>query len=440
MFTGRAVTTDRPGLDHGQVLLSRGRRRRARAAAAALALAVGLLTVSTTALAGPVSGGVVAAPKPSPQPTPTGDGRVTFGITTASAGTADDRGFISLSAPPGAVVFDHVAVVNFSDTPLDIDLYAADVANAADGSLGVAGRADPKQLAGSWVTLDVPTVNLPAQSTAKGPGLAVVPVTITIPQDAEPGDHLAAVLSSLTTQGKPGQNTPAINLENRVGVRVYVTVQGDIRPGLTVTGVHTHFVAGGPFGPGTLEVEYTLTNSGNVRYGVEPSVRATGPFGIAPHNADGKKIDELLPHASVTQTVTLPGVFPLLLENVTVSATAVASVMGATDPGLGTVKATSWTWLWSWLLLVLLLLVGALVAWREVRRRRRRPGVWGPPAGLWGAAPTPGGGTPPGSPPGQGAGGATGSGSGSSPGQGAAPDDPVPAAAPEHGPSREPVR
>ncbi|HEY0119162.1 MAG TPA: hypothetical protein VGC04_10305 [Cellulomonas sp.] len=304
-------------------------------------------------------------------------------MTTASGGTTDARGYIAVNAPPGGVIYDHVAVINLSNAPLDVDLYTADVTNGSDGALDVAARTDKKQLAGSWVAFGQDKVTLAAQSSKTGPGLQVVPVTITIPKDAEPGDHLAALLSSVTAQGKPDANAPGINLEHRVGVRVYVTVQGDIRPGLTITNVHTHFMPGGTFGSGSMEVEYTLTNSGNVRFGVNASVRATGPFGLSPHSADGAAIAELLPHSSVTQKVTLDDIFPLLLENVVVSATATPAV-GGSDPGIGTVRASSWTWLWTWLALVIVLLVGLGVAWWQVRRRRNRPGVWGPPEGLWG--------------------------------------------------------
>ncbi len=391
MFTARAVTAPGPAPEHVCVFLHRTGASVARAVTVA-ALAACLLVPAAAAQA------VTSKPAPTPTPTanPSGgtansgaaDGRITFGMTTASGGTTDARGLIAVSAPPGSVLHDNVAVINLSDAALDVELYTADVTNGADGALDVAARADKKQLAGGWVALGQAKVSLAAQSSKTGPGVQVVPITITIPQNAEPGDHLAAVLSSVTAQGKPGENAPAINLEHRVGVRVYVTVQGDIRPGLTITDVHTRFLAGGALGAGSMEVEYTLVNSGNVRFGVKPSVRAAGPFGLAPHSADGTTIDELLPHSSVTQKVTVDGVFPLLLENVVVSGAA-AAAQGGTDPGIGTVHASSWTWLWTWLLLVLVLLVAVAAIWWQVWRRHGRPGVWGPPEGLWGGTTKP---------------------------------------------------
>lgn len=379
------------GVDDGAVFAHRTRPAVARATAVA-ALVVGLVVPAGAAHAvQPLPSDVAAAPKPAPSPGPSsandgaGGGRITFGMTTASGGTTDGRGFIAVNAPAGSVLYDDVAVINLSDAPLAVDVYTADVTNGSDGALDVAASTDKKQLAGGWVTLGETKVDLAAQSNKAGPGLKLVPVTITIPKNAEPGDHLAAVLASVTAQGKPGENAPAINLEHRVGVRVYVTVQGTIRPGLSIKDVRTHFRPGSTFGPGSLDVEYTLTNSGNVRVGVKPSVRATGPFGASPHTADGTAIAELLPHASVTQKVSFDGVFPAGLENVVVSAAAVAA-QGGSDPGIGTVHASSWTWLWTWVLPGVLLLAGGALTVLRVRRLRSRPGVWGPPEGLWGAS------------------------------------------------------
>jgi hypothetical protein len=432
MFTARAMTWTNRTHNHVRVFPHRTGASVARALTVA-ALSAGLLIPAAAAQAVQLPAAAVAAPNISPTPAPTpsqgdgtansgaADGRITFGMTTASGGTTDARGFIALNAPAGSVLYDNVAVINLSDAPLDVDVYTADVTNGSDGALDVGAKTDKPKEAGSWVTLPEGKVSLPAQSSKTGPGFKVIPVTITIPKNAEPGDHLAAVLSSVTAQGKPGDNAPALNLEHRVGVRVYVTVQGDIRPGLTIHDVKTHFLAGSAFGSGTMEVEYTLTNSGNVRFGVKPSVRATGPFGLAPHSADGKPVDELLPHSSVTQSVTLNGVFPLLLENVVVSAEATPA-QGGSEPGVGTVHASSWMWLWTWLVLIVVLLVGVGLLWWQVRRRRNAPGVWGPPEGLWGGTTKPSD-TPPTTDPGP-----------------KADDRPVPDTEPGHGPEREPVR
>lgn len=339
-------------------------------AAAVVALGAALASGSTAAAG-------AAAPAPTPEASSQADAGtaplVTFGISPASGGRPDTRSYVALTAPPGSVVYDDIAVLNQSDVPLDLDVYAADVANDKAGTLGLPARSVAPSRAGSWLTLGASTVSVAPQSTTDGIGFVVVPVTITIPADAEPGDHVAGVVAAMTTQGAGGANSPAVDLEQRTGARIYVTVDGPLEPGLAVTDVHAGYDAGralGVAGPGALTVTYTLTNTGNVRYGVEPSVRASGPFGLLARTADGTKVDELLPGASVEQTVAVPEVWPLVIESVTVSAAAV-STLGRDDPGIGTVTGSTRAWAVPWPLLVLVVLL--LSAWLVVRRRRRRP-------------------------------------------------------------------
>lgn len=383
MFTGRAVTPMSHLPQDCRVLANRHGGKVARVATT-IALTSGLLIHGAFASVASPSSALSADAEP-PAGTATADSgasTVTFGMAPASGGHVDQRGFLRFSGTPGATVYDTIAVVNVSQVPLLLDVYTADATNGADGSLQGSLKADVPELAGAWIHLDQPTVELPPQTPGVGPGTKILPVTIAIPADAEPGDHVGYVFTSLTAQGQAGDATPSLNLEQRVGVRVYITVEGQVRAGLTVTGVRAHFVPGSGAGQGSLEVEYTLSNTGNVRYGVEPSVRAAGPFGLAPHTADGTPIEQLLPHASVKQTVKIPGVSPLFFESVVVSATAVAAP-GSEEPGIGTVHASTWTWVWSWLYLLVLVFVAAVVSTVMARHRRKRPGVWGPPEGPW---------------------------------------------------------
>jgi hypothetical protein len=137
-----------------------------------------------------------------------------------------------------------------------------------------------------------------------------------------------------------------------------------------------------------MTVTYTLKNTGNVRLGVEPAVRVTGPFGLLPQYADGKKADELLPGSSVEQTVAVDDVWPLVFESVTVSATAVAST-GLDDPGIGTVTGSAHAWAVPWALLAIVLIV--VGAWLLLRRRRQHRGT---PSGGGGRHSGDGGGAP----------------------------------------------
>lgn len=333
-------------------------------------------------------GGVVAAGASDPSPsTPAaaaaaadGDGGaaeeqdlISFGIAPADADGADNRSFIELTAPAGSIIYDHVALLNQDDAPIDLNVYGADIVPGASGGAEVRARAEDDVDAGSWITIEGPeTVSVAEQTAEHGYGYTVVPIAIAIPANAQPGDHIGAVVASVNARGQGGDGSPGIDLEQRVAMRVNVRVAGELEPGLTVTDVTATFAAGSLVAAGSAEVTYTVTNTGNVRMAVEPSVEVAGPLGLLARTAAGERVDELLPGGTATLTTTVPDVWPLIREDVTVAATGVAPPGGA-DPGVGTVTATTQIWAIPWALIaVLVLLTTVAVLYIRWRRRRAR--------------------------------------------------------------------
>lgn len=322
----------------------------------ALAAAVLLTTLALPA---------AAADEPPP------DQLVTFGVAPAGPEKPDQRPYLAYTVAPGSVIRDNIAVLNQADHALELDVYPSDVVPGAEGGLEVPARADAPTRAGAWVTSDVAHVQAPPQTAEAGLGFVIVPFTVTIPTNAEPGDHVAAVVAALTAQGEAGVGSPALDLEQRVAARLYITVDGALAPGLVIKDLGTTFESGGLVRAGAVNVAYALENTGNVRMKVSPTVRVTGPFGLLPRSADGPVVDELLPGGSVDQTVAVPDVWPLVRLTTTVTAVAEAATGGA-DPGLDPVSSSTSTWAWPWLLVAVLVLLVLLIAWRVVRRRRRR--------------------------------------------------------------------
>jgi len=326
------------------------------------------LAVSTLAL-GIAPASAAGAPPSGPSGSPD---LVTFGISPAGAQLPDDRPFIAYTAAPGSVIYDHVAIINQDDQSLGLQVYGADVVQAEGGGLSVRAGDQPSIDAGGWLTVgNGSQVNVGPQTKEHGIGFQIVPITVTVPKDAQPGDHVAGVVAALTVLGRPGTNAPAIKFDQRVAARVYVRVPGVLTPGVVITDVHTDWKAHGLFGQGTVTVTYTLKNVGNVRVGVEPSVRYSAPFGLVARSAAAEKINDLLPGASVTQQTTFAGAWAFGPNPVHVDAHVVAPTGGG-DPGVGTVRDSRILWAGSWLLLVLLLLVIGLIVWRIRRRRRER--------------------------------------------------------------------
>lgn len=304
--------------------------------------------------------------------------RVGFGIVPATADDVDRRAFLSFGLTPGSVAYDHVAVVNYSPEDLALDVYATDAVTADGGGFSLLAAAETPVDLGAWTTVGdgTRTITVPGRSDDGRPGRVILPVTITIPANASPGDHAAGVVASLATLGEnpEGQN---IRLEQRVAARVYVRVDGPLNPELTITGLEARFTKGArPWEAGEVEVAYTVENTGNVRMGVEPSGTVTGPGGMLARAGDAEPIAELLPGSSQTVTTTVPRVWPLGLLEVTATAAPVAAT-AAEPPDLSPVSATTRIWAVTWeslTVFALVLVALALAGYRLYRRRRPRLG------------------------------------------------------------------
>lgn len=330
--------------------------------------AVGAVLIAALLVASPALG--ATDPEPAPGATPAPGDLVSFGISPAGVERPDDRPYLSMEAPAGAVVYEHAALVNQDDQPITLDVYGTDVV-MADGGITARARGDASTDAGSWVTVTGPTtVEVPAQTVDTGYGYAIVPFTVTIPANAEPGDHIAGLVASLVSQGQGGENAPSISFEQRVVARVYIRVAGALDPRLEISDVTATWAPGSAFSTGQMSVSYTLSNTGNVRMAVQPRVAVAGPFDLLSRAASGDRVDELMPGGAVHQTTTVRGVWPLVRETVTVSATVLAATNG-TDPGIGTVSTSVHVWAVPWVILgVLLALLIALVVLEQRRRRR----------------------------------------------------------------------
>ncbi len=302
--------------------------------------------------------------------------RVGFGIVPSTATDLDVRALYSFGLTPGAVAQDHVAVVNYSNRPLPLNVYAADAINASSGGYALRPADDHPTGVGSWVTIGgthgVRTIKVPGRRSDGTPGRVILPVAITVPANATPGDHAGGLIASLDTIGKnpKGEN---IKLQQRVASRVYIQVGGTLQPDLAVTMISATYHAGSfPWQAGSVTVAYTLTNGGNIRMGFRPSVQVAGPFGLGRHEATARKIAELLPGNGVTLHTTVPGVRGLGVLDVTVVAEPTAAIAAAV-PSIKPARQSLRIWFFSWTLVLLLLLLLAAGTYVVIRWRRRRP-------------------------------------------------------------------
>jgi len=250
-----------------------------------------------------------------PGPLMRAEGDVSWSVQPAS--TVDGpRERFEYSTDPGTQVVDFVVVSNRGETPAEFAIYATDATNELEtGAFGLLPSDTPPTDLGKWITMEVDTVTLqPGEE-------ATIPFNLLIPSDATPGDHVAGVVASITTTTENDEGTN-IKLEQRVAARMYLRVSGAVAASAEIAGLTTSFAPElNPFAFGTMLVDYTVRNTGNVRIDVNQKVQITGPFGIPLGEITPEPFSELLPRQTVQVTAEVPQIAALFLafSNITVT-------------------------------------------------------------------------------------------------------------------------
>lgn len=290
----------------------------------------------------------------------TPEDELTWSVRPADNDQGTQRANYAYVVEPGTQIEDALVVTNASPQELTLAVYAADGYTTPSGHLDLQPGDVPPVDLGSWVTPEVDELVLaPGESRE-------VPFTLTVPEDASPGDHPGGIVTSYVT----GDGTGTVRLDRRLGSRIHVRVAGDMEVALTVTDVTVEQpVSLNPLSPEATTVRYTLTNTGNVRTLGHETVTVSGPAGLGAVEAR-VIVDELMPGNSLSREVVLDGVWPLvrLTAQVDVAPEAVA---GEVAPVVGS-SGTGWSVPWVQLAILLVLLVVAV--WIGLRRASR-PGA-----------------------------------------------------------------
>ncbi|MFG2978193.1 DUF916 domain-containing protein [Streptomyces sp. NPDC048331] len=268
------------------------------------------------------------------------------------------RAAFELPARPGATLTDRAVVTNTTGGELTFRLYVADAHNTErDGGLAVRGIEEAQHDVGAWGRPEQDTVTVPARSSV------TVGLTLNVPADAQPGDHVGAFVA-VDTRVRPADGSH-VGVQRAVGARVYLRVEGPERPALAVEDVR--FTARSPLLPWTdgseSTVSYTVRNTGNVTLSPLVSLRTEGLILGGP---DGRRLAgvpaELLPGQKVRLTETWAGAPLAGWGRITVTASANV-VQGTGSDGYLRIP---------WLLTAVLALPAAVLLERRRRRRKRR--------------------------------------------------------------------
>jgi hypothetical protein len=125
---------------------------------------------------------------------------------------ARERSYVIRTVEPGTTFDDTLEARNLTDRPLDLVVEPVDAAVTPDGSFAPGATADAE---GGWLRVTPSQVRVPAQGSVR------VALRVTVPADATPGDHIAAVV----VRKAELPSGPGMQVVNQVGVRVYLTVR-----------------------------------------------------------------------------------------------------------------------------------------------------------------------------------------------------------------------
>ncbi|MER7420494.1 DUF916 domain-containing protein [Micromonospora peucetia] len=311
----------------------------------------------TAALAPPAA----AAPTPSPASTPAkpapGAAATRWAVQPSGPDGPTGRNYFIYDLAPGSTLTDHVGVSNLSDRPLTFQVYGTDAYTTADGAFALLPADQAAADVGSWIRFDRRSWTVPPGRRAD------IPFRLSVPANATPGDHAGGVIAAIA-QARTTADGQQVRVDQRLAARVYLRVNGDIRPAVAIESVRVSY--DNPVNPaagGDAVVTYRLRNTGNVRVGGTGTVAVNGPFGWELARTAPVDLPELLPGAVFTVTERITGVPPALrlTAEVDLAPTTV-------DAALPPVLRSAATWAPPWLLLALL---AVLAGWSVVRWRRR---------------------------------------------------------------------
>ncbi len=196
----------------------------------------------------------VASPAIATVQTPQAPAQKVFGVKAASYGeTTLKNGNFTYDLARGASVRDGAILINYTDRPINLHVYPADVSSAEGGGLAAKQRDATMRTVGNWLTLDDPEQAV----VGIGPrGRLTVPFTLSVPEFAAPGEYPGA----LVVAADLGDGSQAISVETRAALFVRLRVPGKVDQRASVSSPNTRAVPGGS------RFETTITNRGNVLF------------------------------------------------------------------------------------------------------------------------------------------------------------------------------
>lgn len=198
---------------------------------------------------------------------------------------------------PGTVIQDAVHINNTRDDSVVVKLEGLDALLTLDGAFGLTDDESTNKDIGTWIELSEKEFTI-LPRTEK-----TVPFTVTVPPEAEVGDHMGGIViyKSAATPDKTIKSGGAtVNIVTRVGVRMYLTVKGDIVRNLRLLGRSFYGQKS------QMRFRFKWENRGNIRANLEASGKIYGIFGTYDQR-ENFTLGQVFPNKTVSQDIAWPG-------------------------------------------------------------------------------------------------------------------------------------
>lgn len=185
-------------------------------------------------------------------------------------------GLAEIQVAPGETVTQDIMVTNRISGSRVFKLEVEDITGSADGSRSVSLTGDVKgpYSLRDWISFPEDSFTLELGERAR------IPVTITVPLDAEPGGFYGSVLISTdrTADAPEGATTPRQPLIARIGSLFFVTVEGDAERSGEVLEIKT-ITDSAWYEEGPIDLGILYENTGSVHLNPYGELTVTNMFG-----------------------------------------------------------------------------------------------------------------------------------------------------------------
>ncbi len=184
-------------------------------------------------------------------------------------GNERSRGiFIHSGVDPGTVIEDGVTVVNNTEEDVTVLVGGVDTVESVGGSFACQQEAEKQTKVGKWFSFEEDEFEITAGDKV------VVDFTIKVPKDVSPGEHNGCVVVRQKPSSEGDKADSGINLSYRSGIRMSITVSGDIKKELTFSETEIERLDSGNY-----SVWPKAKNTGNVSLDVKARTQLSSLFG-----------------------------------------------------------------------------------------------------------------------------------------------------------------